>query len=139
MQHGRSKPAIFVSNANAPTYSSNADAPTYSLNCENASGQRSARKSKVFALARSSAALFPLKFCALLLGTSSRGVGTLPGCVCFERASSSTGSCDWILLPVLCCLSSQSTCSASANQCRATSLNASLTLRSVLCAALFGR
>ena len=59
MQHGRSNPAIFVSNANAPTYSSNANAPTYSLNCKNASGQqRSARKSKVFALARSSARFF---------------------------------------------------------------------------------
>ena len=78
---------------------------------------------------------FPLKPSARLLGTSSPAVGTLPGSLYFCMSSSCTGSCDRILLPVLCSLSSQSTRSASANQCRAMSLNAPLTLRSVLCAA----
>src|ERR1700751_3949034 len=79
-------------------------------------------------------ALFLLKPSRRLLGTSSRGVGTLPNSF-FCISSSCTGSFDRILVPVLCCLSSHSTRSASANQCRATSLHASLTLRSVLWAA----
>jgi hypothetical protein len=69
-----------------------------------------------------------------LLGTSSRGVGTLPGSLYFCMSSSFTGSCDRICCPFS-AASLANQLSASANQCRATSLNAPLTRRSVLCVA----
>jgi hypothetical protein len=80
------------------------------------------------------------RFCGRLFGTLPGGLfcGTLSGTPSSSYNLSSGSFCFCMVVGFswrLSCVSNHSTRSASANQCRAMSLNASLTLGMVLCAA----